>query len=140
MSLEYDKNMMLEQAQSMGRLREGRPFRLINVRETEKLKTRLIRRPAIDHHKCMNNEEPIFIFRGNEILVEEETHRVVRQKPVTLWTRRRMSQPLSIPLPSVPTRQRPKALSGSLSASFWLPLLSPYFSLYSKRWPYSIGD
>jgi hypothetical protein len=27
MSLEYDKNMMLEQVQSIGRLREGRPFR-----------------------------------------------------------------------------------------------------------------
>ena len=32
----------------------------------------------------MNNAENIFIFRGNEILVEADTHRVVRQKPLTL--------------------------------------------------------
>lgn len=32
----------------------------------------------------MNNTEHIFIFRGNEILVEADTHRVVTQKPVTL--------------------------------------------------------
>jgi hypothetical protein len=38
MALEYDKIMMLEQEQSMGLLREGLPFRLINGRETEKLK------------------------------------------------------------------------------------------------------
>lgn len=32
----------------------------------------------------MNTAENIFIFRGNEILVEADTHRVVTQKPITL--------------------------------------------------------